>query len=172
MPGTGSDSLPPFLKDDNGNPAGSQSTGYLYPGDGYATNYQSFSNDLLGSLQINDSPEEALQWIKENNPELYYQLLLDRDNNRLEWERYRDYQRDYYSLMKTSLENAGMNPWLALQNFGSIGTGSVGSISTGSATNTLKAQREAKNAELAGKGIGALGSIIGAIIGALIVSML
>lgn len=164
MPGTGYDSLPPFLVNDDGSPAGYANQA--------SVNYQNSSNDLVGALQVNDSPEEALQWLKQNNPELYYQLVADRDNNRLEWERYADYQRNYYSIMKESLEKAGMNPWLALQNFGSIGTGSVGSISTGSATNTLKAQREAKNAELAGKGIGALGTIIGAIIGALIMSML
>lgn len=142
-----------------------------YTGDS-GINYDPYASYLQASLQANDSPEEALQWIKENNPELYYQLLLDRDNNRLEWERYRDYQRDYYSLMKTSLENAGMNPWLALQNFGSIGTGSVGSISTGSATNTLKAQREAKKSELTGKLAGGVIAGIAGIIGALIIALL
>lgn len=162
MPGTGSESLPPFLQSD------STPTGYLYPGDGYEQIYQNYSDDLQGALQNNDSPEEALQWLKSNNPELYYQLLADRDNNRLEWERYADYQRNYYSLMKESLEKAGMNPWLALQNFGSIGTGSVGSISTGSATNTLKAQREAMIGKLGTGTIAAISAIIGALIVALL----
>lgn len=134
---------------------------------------QNNSNDLMGALQNNASPEDALEWLRINNPELYAQLILERDNNRIEWERYADYQKNYYLTQKESLEKAGLNPWLALQNFGNIGTGSVSSInSLNSGSSTLKAQREAKNAEIGGKAIGAVGSIIGAIIGALIVAML
>lgn len=131
------------------------------------------SDSILASLYGNDSPEQALAWLKNNNPELYYQLLIERDNNRLEWERYKEYQKDYYSTQKESLLKAGLNPWLALQNFGSIGTGSVsnsiGSLANGSST--LKAQREAKESDLL-KGIGVAGvGLIGAIIGLLMMAL-
>lgn len=123
-------------------------------------------DSLLSALYNNDSPEASLEWLKNNNPELYHQLILERDNNRLEWERYKDFQKDYYSIQKESLEKAGLNPWLALQNFGSIGTGSVSSINgLNQGSSTLKAQREAKESELL-KGVGVAGvSLIGAILG-------
>lgn len=158
------DAWNPFEEISQGVPVGSTLT------NGKPTN--SYSDDLQAALQNNGSPEEALQWLKDNNPELYYQLILERDNNRLEWERYADYQRNYYSLMAESLEKAGMNPWLVLQNFSSIGTGSIGHMSQGTGSSTLKAQRESNEASLAGKGLGAFGAIIGAIIGALIMATL
>lgn len=138
---------------------------------------ESLSNDqsdtVLSSLYANDSPEDALKWLKLNNPELYYELVLQRDNNRLEWERYKDYQRNYYDLQKESLRKAGLNPWLALQNFGSIGTGSVGGSigSMSNPTSTIKAQREAKDSDLL-KGVGVAGiGLIGAILGLLIAAL-
>lgn len=130
------------------------------------------SDSILASLYSSDTPEGAMGWLKQNNPEVYYQLLAERDQNRAFWEDYKKYQENYYSLQRASLEKAGLNPWLALQNFGSIGTGSVGSSSSVNPTNTLKAQREAKQAEITGKGITAAAGIIGAIIGALIMAVL
>lgn len=130
------------------------------------------SDTYLNLLQAHDSPEDALAWLKGNNPEVYYQLLAERDQNRAFWEEYKKYQENYYSTQKESLLKAGMNPWLALQNFGSIGTGTVGSSSSVNPTNTLKAQREAKSYELGGKAIGAVGAVIGAVIGALVMAML
>lgn len=134
---------------------------------------QNHSEDLTYLLQTQDSPEAAAEWLRINNPELYYQLILERDNNRIEWERYADYQKNYYSIQKESLKKAGLNPWLALSNFGSIGTGSVGNIQgMNSGSSTLKAQRESKSADIGGKAIGAAGAIIGAILGAIIMAML
>lgn len=129
-------------------------------------------DSILASLYSSDTPEGALAWLKENNPEIYYQMLAERDQNRAYWEDYKKYQENYFSLQKQSMLKAGLNPWLALQNFGSIGTGTVGSSSSVNPTNTLKAQREAKQADITGKGVAAAAGLLGAVIGALIMALL
>lgn len=140
--------------------------------DGIASSLSNAESDsVLASLYASDTPDGALQWLKANNPEVYYQLLAERSQNQAFWDDYKKYQEDYYSIQKASLKKAGMNPWLALQNFGSIGTGSVGSSSAVNPTNTLKAQREAKSQELL-KGVGVAGiGLIGAILGLLMMAL-
>lgn len=140
--------------------------------DGIASSLSNSESDsVLASLYSSDTPEGALQWLKVNNPEVYYQLMAERAQNKAFWDDYKKYQEDYYSIQKESLLKAGMNPWLALQNFGSIGTGTVGSSSGVNATNTLKAQREAKASDLL-KGVGVAGlGLIGAILGLLMAAL-
>lgn len=89
------------------------------------------SDELNYLSQQAHSAPEAIDLLKklaeedENYRSLYLTLLAERENTDQAWKRYEEYNKNYYSMIRKSLEDAGLNPWLALQNLGNPGTGSI-----------------------------------------------
>lgn len=142
--------------------------------------YSRGQQDMLLQLnQQNKTPEDALSMLRnmaQEDPaykELYIQLLAERENQERAYKWYEDFNNSYYQRTKEDLKKSGLSPWLALQSFGSSGTGSLSPAGSwsGSSGSTVSAKKMEQQSQFNKQLMQSAISITGAIIGALIFAM-